>query len=105
MPSWSGDLLRSSVLESLEDGRPVDTVMMSQWHNGRYVIGAQGGVMIVVDSESLKVLNVIKMVGYLPVCVDLIKSLFLGIQLSYLCLGRCSSCSTLRFRNTNVAQY
>ena len=62
--SWSGDLLRSSVLESLEDGRPVDTVMMSQWRNGRYVIGAQGGVMIVVDSESLNVLNVIKMVGY-----------------------------------------
>ena len=39
--------------------------MMSQWCKGRYVIGAQGGVMIVVDSESLNVLNIIKMVSYL----------------------------------------
>ena len=45
------------------DGREVDTVMISHWNNGRYVIGAQSGYMIVVDSESLSVVNTFKMVS------------------------------------------
>ena len=59
----SGELLKTTVLEPLDKGRPIDTVMMSTCNNGRLVIGAQSGVMIVVDNDTLSVVKIFKIVS------------------------------------------
>ena len=61
--SSSGEVLRSSVLKSLDGKTEVHTLMISSRNNGHYVIMAQGGNVLVIKGAELELVNTIKLVS------------------------------------------